>query len=93
MAAEPRVLHEFEAGRGTIRTTLSVFSGRTYFDVRWWVEPRDQPGAALIPTKRGLSLPLEYLPEFAEALEAIGQATRRDQGELAGRRQRRRHAN
>ena len=89
MAAEPRVLHEFEVGRGTIRSTLSEFAGKTYFDVRLWVEPRDQPGAALIPTKRGLSLPLEYLPEVTEALEAISETMKRDRGELAGHRRRR----
>jgi hypothetical protein len=36
-------------------------------------------------------LPLEFLPEIGEALEAINEATKRDQGELAGRK-RRRHA-
>jgi len=86
MAAEPRVIHEFEASRGVVRSTLNQFNGKTYFDMRLWVEPRDQPGAALIPTKRGLSLPLEFLPELGEALEAIGAAVKHDQGELAGRR-------
>jgi hypothetical protein len=43
-----------------------------------WVKPRDQPGAALIPTKRGLSLPLEFLPEIGQALEALGDAIKRD---------------
>jgi hypothetical protein len=65
------------------------FGGKTYFDVRLWVEPRDQPGAAFIPTRRGLSLPLEFLPEIGEALEAIDEATKRDQGELASRPRRR----
>jgi hypothetical protein len=88
MATPPRVIHEFEVGRGTVRSTLNEFGGRVYFDVRLWVEPRDQTGAALIPTKRGLSLPLEFLPEIREALEAIGEATKRDQGELAGRQHR-----
>jgi hypothetical protein len=89
MAAPPRVIHEFEVGRGTIRSTLSDFGGKTYFDLRLWVEPRDQPGAALIPTKRGLSLPLEFLPEVGEALDALGEAVKHDQGELASRRRRR----
>ena len=88
MATPPRVIHEFEIGRGTIRSTLNDFGGKTYFDLRLWVEPRDQPGAALIPTKRGLSLPLEFLPEIGEALEAINQAVKRDHGELAGRQRR-----
>jgi hypothetical protein len=77
MAMPPRVIHEFECGRGTIRSTLSDFGGKTYIDLRLWVEPRDQPGAALIPTKRGLSLPLEFLPEMSEALEAIDEAVLR----------------
>jgi hypothetical protein len=68
-----------------IRSTLSEFGGKTYFDVRLWVEPRDQHAAALIPSKRGLSLPLEFLPEIGEALEAINEATKSDQGELVGR--------
>jgi hypothetical protein len=92
MPAEPRLLHEFDCGRGTIRTTLNTFSGREYFDCRLWVEPRDQPGEALIPTRRGLSLPLEFLPELSEALEAIGEAIKHDQGELAGRQRRRRQS-
>jgi hypothetical protein len=67
------------ATRGVVRSTLNEFGGKTYFDVRLWVEPRDQPGAALIPTRRGLSLPLEFLPELSEALEAIGEAVKHDQ--------------
>jgi len=89
MAAPPRVIHEFEVGRGTVRSTVSDFGGRTYFDLRLWVEPRDQPGAELIPTKRGLSLPLEFLPEVVEALEAIDDSVKHDRGELAGRARRR----
>lgn len=90
MVTPPRVVHEFEVARGIVRSTLSEFSGKTYFDVRLWVEPHDQPGAELIPTKRGLSLPLEFLPEIGEAIDAIGEATKRDQGELVGRRRARR---
>jgi hypothetical protein len=92
MSTPPRVVHEFEAGRGTIRTCLSTFREREYVDLRLWIEPRDQPGAELVPTKRGLSLPLEFLPELTEALEAIREAVKRDQGELAGRARRRRKA-
>ena len=92
MATAPRVVHEFEATRGVVRSTLNEFNGKTYFDVRLWVEPRDEPGAALIPTKRGLSLPLEFLPEVSEALEAIREAVKHDQGELASRQRRRRQS-
>jgi hypothetical protein len=73
MPREPRVIHEFEAGRGTIRTTISEFRDKRYIDVRLWVEPRDQPGAALIPTKRGVSVPIEYLDDLAEAVALVRQ--------------------
>jgi hypothetical protein len=86
MSTPPRVIHEFEAGRGTIRTTLTTLGGREYVDLRLWVEPRDQPGAALIPTKRGISLPLEFLDEAREALQAVAEAIAQERGELAGRR-------
>ncbi|HEY1298116.1 MAG TPA: transcriptional coactivator p15/PC4 family protein [Chloroflexota bacterium] len=92
MSAPPRVIHEFEAGRGTVRSTLNQFNGRHYFDVRLWVEPRDAPGAELIPTKRGLSLPVEFLPELTEALEALAEAVTHDQGELVSRARRQRKA-
>jgi hypothetical protein len=79
------VVHEFECGRGTIRSTLNQFSGKTFVDIRLWVEPRDEPGAALIATKAGLHIPLEFLPELSEALETIDEAVKHDQGELARR--------
>ena len=44
--------------------TISEFRDKRFVDVRLWGEPRDQPGAALIPTKRGVSVPVEYLDEL-----------------------------
>jgi hypothetical protein len=67
------VVHEFELGsRGrTIRSSLTQFRGKTLVDVRLWVEP--SPGEPLIPTRKGISVPLEYLPELREALHALGE--------------------
>ena len=81
MPTPPRVVHEFEAGRGTIRTTLTTPGGREFIDVRMWVEPRGELGAELIPTKRGLSVALDFLPELTEAVEAIGETVKRERGE------------
>jgi hypothetical protein len=72
---QPEVLHEFELGhRGTVRATLETFKGKRYASVRLWVEPRDTPGADLIPTSKGLTVPLEYVPELLEAAQALGAA-------------------
>jgi hypothetical protein len=81
MPAAPRVIHEFEAGRGAIRTSVSQFRGKTFVDVRLWVEPRDQSGADLIPTKRGLSVDAAYLDDLEEeialARSELGTTSRR----------------
>jgi hypothetical protein len=73
-----QVLHEFELGRrGTVRTTLETFKGKKYASVRLWVEPREQPGADLIPTSKGLTVPLEFVPELQEAIAALAAAVGR----------------
>jgi hypothetical protein len=67
------VLYEFELGRrGTVRTTLETFKGKKYASVRLWVEPREgPPGSDLIPTSKGLTVPIEYIAELVEAVVAL----------------------
>jgi hypothetical protein len=65
------VVYEFE-GRHTIRARLSHFRGKTYLDLRTWYEP--EPGQPLRPTQKGVSVPLEYLDELREAVEALATA-------------------
>lgn len=77
VTARPEVLHEFELGhRGTVRATVETFRGKRYGSVRLWVEPREQPGADLIPTSKGLSVPIEYVPELLEAVQALATAVK-----------------
>lgn len=73
MTEEPTVVHEFEIKRGTIRASVSHFRGAAVADVRLWIEP--SPGAPLIPTKKGLSLPAEYVDDLQEAVAALAKAT------------------
>jgi len=68
------VVAEFEAGRHTIRASVSSFRGTTRVDLREWFEP--EPGAELIPTKKGINLPAEYLEELAEAVAALATAVK-----------------
>lgn len=72
------VVHEFEAGyRGTVRASITHFKGNEYLDIRLWVEPRENPGADLIPTGKGLSLPLDYIDDLVEAAAALERAAKR----------------
>lgn len=75
---QPEVLHEFELGhRGTVRATLETFKGRRFASVRLWVEAREAPpGADLIPTAKGLTVPIEYVGELVEAAQALGEAVK-----------------
>ena len=68
----PQIVHEVEvAKRGFLRSTIADFRGRKRIDVRMWVEPRDSPGADLIPTPKGINLPAEYAQELVEAAQAL----------------------
>lgn len=70
--AEPTIVHEFDLGRrGVVRSSITEFRGRRFADLRLWVEPRDQPRAALIPTRKGISIPVEHMDELLESLQAI----------------------
>jgi len=78
MSNQPsNVVFEFEAGRrGTVRASVSHYKGKVYADLRLWVEPRESPGAELIPTSKGLSLPIEFADEMREAADALANAAK-----------------
>ncbi|MCA1647727.1 MAG: transcriptional coactivator p15/PC4 family protein [Chloroflexi bacterium] len=65
-----QVVHEFELGkRGTVRASVGQFRGHRFADLRLWVEI--EPGDDLVPTKKGLSVPLEFLDELEAAIAAL----------------------
>ncbi len=75
MSGTEDVVYEFEAGRNTIRARVSQFRGKTYLDLRIWYEP--EPGEALRPTQKGVSVSSEYLDELREAVDALAKAVKR----------------
>ena len=75
------VVYEFEAGRHTIRARLSHFRGKTYLDLRTWYEA--EPGQPLRPTQKGVSIPVEYLEELKEAVDALAAACGRKRSAVA----------
>ncbi len=79
MSAQDAVF-EFELEHaGTVRARVSEFAGRRRCDLRLWVEPRDTPGGQLLPTKKGLSVPVEYVEELVEAARALAKAVQAEQ--------------
>ena len=55
-----------------IHFTLSKFEGRYYVDLRLWFQP--DPKQEFIPTKKGISIAAERLPELQEGFNQLSQA-------------------
>jgi hypothetical protein len=77
-----QVVAEFDLPNGLARATISTFRGVLKAQVRLWVEPYGQPGAPLIPTKSGFSVPLEYMDDFEDAVSALASAAAEYRGKL-----------
>lgn len=75
MAEQPEVIFEFEVPRGTVRSTISYFREHPYCDIRLWIER--SPGEDLVPTKKGIRLPAQYVDDLEEAVAALAAAVRR----------------
>ena len=84
-----QLVAEFEVGRaGTVRASLSTYRGVRRLDLRLWVQPRQSPGAPLIPTAKGLNVPIEFADELLEAATALWAAAKQASNELGQRRAR-----
>ena len=53
-----------------VRATLSEFKGRQYASVRAYVEA---DSGEWVPTKKGLTLPVDLLPELARAVRLLSE--------------------
>jgi hypothetical protein len=66
--AKLTILRTFRRPTGEeIRVCLKTFHGKTYLDFRSWWLPDDEE--AYKPTKRGVTLHAEYLPDLLAALQ------------------------
>lgn len=83
--SDDQSVYEFEKSRATVRATVSTFRGKRYVSIREFVEPRDQPGSALIPTKAGVTVEVDDLPELRACVDALEAAVTTDA--KSGRRQ------
>lgn len=70
---EQEVVHSFSKGNDEeVRFSVREYKGRQYMDLRLWFLPAE--GGDLRPTKKGITLALEYLPELKKGLEKSAKA-------------------
>ncbi len=75
------VVFEFERRLGTVvRAAVSRFKGRDYLSIREWTEIQGE----LCPTRRGITLSVEFLPEIRQAVQALADAIEPAELEAAG---------
>jgi hypothetical protein len=69
MSDEPRVVYSFiRNSREEVRASLGDWGGYRLAHLRIWVDGRDDEPQ---PTNKGLSLPIEHLPELRNVDEAL----------------------
>jgi len=71
--AEIKLIAEIEKGAAEIvKVTISEFRGQHYLDFRIWVDPSRQGdyGTQPIPTKKGICLHTEMIPDLQAAIKS-----------------------
>ena len=63
-----------KADGATIRIALDRYKGRFVLDVRLWYQP--DGSTEFVPTRKGITLDADRLPEFAEAVAEALRRTR-----------------
>jgi hypothetical protein len=75
-AAGDRVLYEFpKSTREVVRARIKRLSGRNYADLRVYYEAEtDGPETEYLPSKKGIALRLDLLPELRRTVDALEEA-------------------
>lgn len=76
---EVRIIHSFQKNPDEeVRLTLKEYKERRYLDLRLWFQSSND--GEFYPTKKGLTLSLDYLGELKKGFERAG----KEASELAG---------
>jgi hypothetical protein len=72
--AGSQTLYEIDRGMafGRIRFSVSTWRGRERLDIREYYQ--DEASGEWLPTRKGISLPRDFLPELLEGVEALRKA-------------------
>ena len=67
---ETHLIHSFSKNNEeTVQLALRKYKGKQYIDLRVWFQP--EGASNLIPSKKGISLYLEHLPELKKGMERL----------------------
>jgi hypothetical protein len=70
---ERHLIHSFpRSEEEKVQLALRKYRGRYYMDLRIWFQTEENP--TLRPTKKGISLSLEHLPELRKGMERLAKA-------------------
>lgn len=68
--ADTKIIAEFNKNEEQkVRLGLRAYKGRVYFDLRLWFASPE--AGKLLPTRRGICLSLDYVPEMRKFIEAL----------------------
>lgn len=68
--AQEEIIYQFDKNeRETVKLRKSVFKGKEYVDLRLYVKA--QEGDQDIPTKKGVNLPVDKIPELKKAIAKL----------------------
>ena len=75
---ESRLIYSFPRGRGEeLQINLKKYNGKFYVDFRIWF--KEKADAALYPTKKGISLGVDQIPELKKGIERLSKITEKPQ--------------
>lgn len=78
--AEPdQVVYAYARSRSELRATLTSFKGRRFCHLREYVAARES--GDMIPTQKGIALPIEDLCELEAAVAALRAAVGPEEGD------------
>ena len=73
--SENTIIHSFPNTNGEeIQIAIRKYQGKYYVDLRHWFQSREGEAGSLRPTKRGVFLPLERLPELKQGVDLLAEA-------------------
>lgn len=73
MSEEPNIIHSFKRNEEqSVLITLEQYQNKYYVDFRIWYPDPDE-GGLLKPTRKGISLPIDFLDELQKALDKMGE--------------------
>ncbi len=72
---ENTVVHSFPNTNGEeIQIAVRKYQGKHYVDLRHWFQSKEGDPESLRPTKRGVFLPVERLPELKTGVDLLMEA-------------------